>query len=164
MTKRKAWLIALWTAVILWIAFIWGNSMQVGEDSAEMSGTLARILNFILGNDNEHFDVIHRFVRKAAHFTEYAILSLLFCFAFRLTQRKPWREAYIPLHRDLSLLALPCSFAVASADECIQLFTEGRHGSPWDVLLDSCGALFAMCVFFACLFLIERKRTDVKHK
>ncbi len=164
MKKRKILLTALWSIVVLWVAFIWGNSMQAGDDSAQMSGTLARILNFILGNDNKHFDAVHLFVRKAAHFTEYAILSFLLCLAFYFTQRKEASKAYIPLHRDLSLLSLPCSFAVAATDEMIQLFTAGRHGSFLDVLLDTCGAAAAVCIFFVLMLIIQRRRMLMKSK
>ncbi len=202
MTKRKLWLmICAWVLVGLCIAFIWGNSMQKGEDSSKVSSSIAQIPSDIIQavkpetdkpstnnpntekpdvgspdtepvteapetdkRDNPIFKATHHFVRKAAHFAEYAMLSVLFCFAFRFTQRKKGEDNYIPIYKDFSLLALPCSILVAATDEGIQHFTEGRNGNIRDIMLDSCGALCALVIFFAVLFIVERRNKMIKEK
>ncbi len=63
-------------------------------------------------------------LRKIAHVTEYAILGALLTRAVR----RPG-------------LALALAVAYAASDEVHQLFVEGRHGSPLDVLIDTAGAL-----------------------
>ena len=64
-------------------------------------------------------------LRKIAHVTEYAILGALLTRAVR----RP------------GLAALAVAVAYAASDEVHQLFVEGRHGSPLDVLIDAAGAL-----------------------
>ena len=63
-------------------------------------------------------------LRKIAHVTEYAILGALLTRAVR----RPG-------------LALALAVLYAASDEVHQLFVEGRHGSPLDVLIDTAGAL-----------------------
>jgi VanZ family protein len=61
-------------------------------------------------------------LRKTAHAAEFAVLGLLLA-------RALGRE----------LLALLLGIAYAATDELHQAFVPGRHGSVWDVLLDSVG-------------------------
>ena len=63
-------------------------------------------------------------LRKIAHVMEYAILGALLTRAVR----RPG-------------LALALAVSYAASDEVHQLFVEGRHGSPLDVLIDTAGAL-----------------------
>ena len=68
MKKSK---IILGILIIGWLAVIWGHSMQPAVVSAGESGkwleVLSKIFTFLQGENGEHY------VRKAAHFTEYAI-------------------------------------------------------------------------------------------
>lgn len=67
----------------------------------------------------------HGYIRKLAHFTEYAILAF---FAYRVFKsRHPYLSATL-------LVA-----AVAIADEINQSFNSSRTASPYDVLLDVIG-------------------------
>jgi VanZ family protein len=61
-------------------------------------------------------------LRKLAHTAEYAVLGALLFRALR---------------RELPALALGVAYAVT--DEIHQTFVAGRHGAPWDVLIDSVG-------------------------
>lgn len=72
--------------------------------------------------------LMHALIRKAAHFTNYAIL-------FWLLIRGPLRNR--------PYLALACCVAYAFTDETHQLFAAGRGPSLYDVALDSSGALFS---------------------
>ena len=74
-----------------------------------------------LATDLDTWDTI---LRKIAHVTEYAILGALLTRAVR----RPG-------------LALALAVAYAASDEVHQLFVEGRHGSPLDILIDTAGAL-----------------------
>ena len=79
----------------------------------------------------------HFLVRKAAHFTEYAVLALLAARAFlgsrRATLRARWHVA-----------ALALAVACALLDEYHQSFVPSRTGSPYDSLIDAAGAAFAV--------------------
>ena len=91
---------------------------------------------------------INYFVRKTAHFTEYAILAALLFRAFRADSILRWRLRWAAYS---FLMAL----GWALLDEFHQRFTRTRGGSIYDSLLDSSGALF-MLVMIA-LFNFRKK-------
>ena len=149
--------IFFWVACALWVLFIFVNSMQTGNESGQMSGSVTEAINDALHAISPSLSVGHLFVRKAAHFCEFALLALLFCLAFKVTFVRG--DGHIPFERIYCvLLALPSAMVVAAIDETIQLFVEGRVGSVVDVLIDSAGAAFATLVFFLTLALINRKK------
>jgi len=78
----------------------------------------------------KQLDIWHMILRKCAHFTEFAVLGVLS--SLTLTQTKV-------LHRDL--IAMMFCLAVASLDETLQLFMDGRAGRIVDVMIDGVGAL-----------------------
>ena len=73
-------------------------------------------------------------LRKLAHATEYALLTLLWAWALRPATR--WNV----------LAAAVIAVLYAASDEFHQTFVEGRHGSPVDVLVDSAGVLIAIAL------------------
>jgi VanZ family protein len=84
---------------------------------------------------------IHFCVRKAAHVTEYAILALFVCRAiFRGGNAKTARSI-------LFVVAWIACAAVAACDEFRQSFVESRGASPWDVMIDSAGAIFGLLLY-----------------
>ena len=107
------------------LALIWGNSLLPGESSAAVSGGvlafLGRFLPVLLTETG------HTLLRKAAHFSEFALLGLLVSGRHRLTKQET------PAH--LMLLGL----AVACIDETIQIFTPDRASSLIDVWIDASG-------------------------
>ena len=119
--KNKGWFILF----ALWSLFIFSNSLLPATESSNISGGLSYTVYEFL-NLNLDFELFHTFIRKCAHFTEYAILGLFAGFAFK-------KEYFIKI-------VLLCVL-VASCDETIQLFVEGRSGQVSDVLIDSIGSL-----------------------
>lgn len=81
--------------------------------------------------------VFNYFVRKAAHFTEYAILGAILFRAFRADDPVRWRLRW-------AFYTLVTAITWALLDEFHQTFTHSRGGSLMDSLLDSSGALFAL--------------------
>ena len=79
------------------------------------------------------------FVRKSAHFTEYAILGALLFRAFRAGDVLRWRLKW-------AVYSFVFSVSWALLDELHQTFTQKRGGSIWDSLLDSSGALVMLVV------------------
>ena len=137
----------LFTAICLWIAFIWFHSMIPGEDSSEESrivGNYIRpFLELFVGSGN----VTDHLVRKLAHFTEYCILGVL-TGGFIKTVRHDffgWSYGFL------------CALAVSVIDESIQLFSAGRSAQVTDILLDTSGSLtglifiWLMLIFFRSL-------------
>lgn len=79
-------------------------------------------------------------MRKSAHLIVYATLSALW-FRAQRGPRSGWQARW-------ALLALMVSMLVALGDEFHQSLVPSRGGSPWDVLLDSLGALLAQAAIF----------------
>lgn len=135
----KKWLPTVFA--ILWVCFIWGNSLQPGVVSSAASGSVTTYFDRWFPWLTEHI------IRKAAHFTEYAILgALLSAVWFSL---RNGARGQLPL---MLLLGL----AIPLADETIQLFVPGRSGIITDVLLDFSGVLFGLAACGIPLFLLRR--------
>jgi VanZ family protein len=88
--------------------------------------------------ERPEFAFLHILIRKLAHLVVYAALSLLW-FRARRGPRSGWQ-------RDWALVAILVSMLVAGSDELHQYFAGSRTGTPWDVLLDSLGALLAQAL------------------
>lgn len=126
--------------LVVWIMFIFFNSVQTGTQSSEASGfftTFFKALFDKIGWDI-NWDNLSNLIRKSAHMLEFFVLALLFCFNF---------IAQDPLKKTIEK-ALLCSVAVAIVDEMIQLFVEGRSGSIIDVAIDNVGTVLALAVFY----------------
>lgn len=161
--KKNTWFSIYVILTILWIGVIFAFSLQDGEESGALSGGI--VAWFI---EAFHVDALmepetfHFLVRKAAHFTEYAILGVL----MSLTWYNGACASIAPAGCDrrhasangtstrrrfllLGTAALLCCVLVASCDETIQLFVGGRAGQVADVLLDSTGAAAGIAVMAA---------------
>lgn len=79
----------------------------------------------------------HLVMRKAAHFTEYAILGWLAARAFASSSRELLRRHWF-------FIGLLLVVFQAVLDEYHQSFVSTRTGSPYDSLLDIAGGLFAL--------------------
>lgn len=125
----------IWTVVfVLWLCVVWGHSLMSGETSSLESSRfvfLLRPLFELVGIADEK--TMSFVIRKAAHFTEYAILLAL---GTKMAQEWFGRASK-------KTLVLVCAIWVLapSIDECIQLTTPGRAGMPTDVLIDMAGGL-----------------------
>ena len=130
-------LLTLLSAATVW--FIFSNSLKSGVASASQSQAVTEGIQDaieviapsspIAKAEGTAFDRLHAFVRKSAHFLEYALLGALLLFTCR---------SYTRLKR--FWFAPPCiAFLVAAFDEYIQNFTPGRGNSFADVLIDTAG-------------------------
>ena len=122
--------------IVLNLALIWGNSMLTGLSSEAVSGgilaLLGRFLPVLLTEAG------HTLLRKAAHFSEFALLGLLYCGRHRLVKGEA------PVH------LMGFGLAVACIDETIQIFTPGRASSLIDVWIDASG--FALGLLLIVIF------------
>ena len=131
------------------IALIWGASTVPGMGSSHASLSVVEALRFVLDSLGLASGwVTNLLVRKAAHFTEYAVLGVLVSSALDPGARRT-RSRILLIGAVLAL--------VASLDESIQLFVPGRSGMVTDVLLDCCGA--AAGVVLRTL-VVRRRRRD----
>lgn len=134
MSNRDArFSINAWWPVALMIALIAvSSSATFGSDHT--SGPLRTLWQAIFGPvSNARWESIHFLIRKSGHFTGYGLLGLAWLRAWRMSLQRLWPL----LHGVLAVLG---TAFVASCDEFHQTFIPNRTGSPWDVLLDTCGA------------------------
>ena len=129
----------IWLSVLAWTMLIFYMSLNTGEDSGALSGNITKSILDFLSSLGIHisFESAHHFIRKAAHFSEYAVLGLLVCNA----QKKA------PLLMQSAPVICFWMVLVPALDETLQHFVPGRYGALSDVLLDVCGYAFAAVLF-----------------
>jgi VanZ family protein len=122
-----------------------------GSFSASNTSRIIRPLLLWLfpGISEESLAYAHFLVRKAAHFSEYALLALLAARAFRTSHRRRLNELWW-------LAAFGLVACVALADEFHQSFLPTRTGTIYDSLLDMAGGATALAS--AALWLARRRR------
>jgi VanZ family protein len=147
MPRALVWLWAWWPA-ILWavVIFVMSTDTFSSEHTASVFEPILRWLH--PGMTKAQFLIIHHFIRKSAHFTEYFIFCLLIYRAVR-GGRKGWRWTW-------GLAALLCAAGYSVLDETHQVFVASRTASPYDSLLDSTAAFVAVCVIWLW-FRVRRK-------
>ena len=134
----------VWLLVAAYIAFIFHNSLEVAAASDSLSYAVAeKILRVmqrfsLYSSDTSLFN---HYVRKAAHFTEFAGLGFLVSFAMHCC----------PLFKDRILNFTLFLVAIPFADETIQKFVDGRSSQITDMLIDGGGFLAGA---FFCYVLI----------
>ena len=150
-------------AVLAVMAAIFAFSSFNGNDSGAQSGFFSNMIakTFVKGfagysatEKAETVAKISLFVRKAAHFTEFAALGAAVFVHVALTDRA--KKGSLRMLR-AALIALPFSVLYAASDEVHQLFVAGRAGVFTDVLIDSAGALSGI-LLAVLVFRVFKKR------
>lgn len=127
--KRKTAAFLLSILLLCNLAFIWGNSLVSQAESHDLSvGVLNFLPDFVKALFPNQEQLVH-FVRKLAHFTEFACLGGLSAGLLSLFHK-------VSFHLVVHLFC--CGFFVAAIDETIQIFT-GRGSQLQDVWLDFAG-------------------------
>jgi VanZ family protein len=126
--------------LVLWLILIFFAS--TGEFSAMNTSRIVRPLLLWLFPDisEARLQLVHLLMRKAAHFTEYAVLGWLAARAFATSSRDLLRRNWF--WAGLVLIILQ-----AAMDEYHQSFVASRTGSPYDSFIDIAGGLFALILF-----------------
>lgn len=134
MVKKYQWSILL----ILWVGFIFGNSLVPAAESAKQSEFMWSLLKRIPESiTSGQLGISEYVIRKAAHVTEYTIMGILLyqtLAQYGLLFRERWG-----LHVLLGLL-------IPLLDETIQLFVSGRSGQISDVWLDCSGVVLGTVI------------------
>jgi len=121
---------------VLLTAFIFGNSFADGDTSSGLSLLVTQWLNSVLEWMNIPLQLSHHLVRKLAHFAEYSLLGGLLTTTLWSWRNKPWKFRLV-------WLPIVIGVCMASLDEWLQTFVPDRYGSPYDVLLDLSGVVWA---------------------
>jgi VanZ family protein len=145
--------ISAWLPVAVGIGVIMMESTETfGSDRT--SGPLRWLFEAIFGPvADARWELLHHLVRKSGHFLGYGAMGLLWLRAW-------WMS--LPRSRFLhdALLALLGTALVASADEWHQTFLPNRTGSPWDVLLDCCGAITLEVLVYVFMRMFRPKKLE----
>lgn len=149
-----SWLSAWWPA-FFWAAviFLFSTNGFSSDHTSLIIGSLIRW--FFPSISPAGLEFTNHVVRKSAHFVEYFIFCILLYHGIRATRRdsRPW-------HWSWALLAWFIAAFYSALDEVHQLFVPSRGPSPWDSLLDSTGALFALLFLFFFYRRIMRLGSD----
>ncbi len=143
MKRKKTIRIVLIILILLWAVLVFGMSNQQGEESSGLS----RKITSLFFKTEEQIEIIEPYVRKIAHFSEYALGGALFIGLF-LTYE--WSE-----ERQM-IVSILLGIWYAILDEVHQLFVPNRHGSILDVCIDSLGICVGVC-FIMLLYKIYKK-------
>lgn len=150
----------------LMLFLIFGFSAQTGETSGSLSYRISCSLVELTGRlfrtdwgmteIAAYADSIHLLIRKAAHVTEYFILTF---------------TVYLPVHFHLAylkhlgsaiwkrlLFTGAVTVVFAALDEFHQTFVDGRAGTPVDVCIDSIGIVMACMILALITALIQRRK------
>ena len=129
-------------AAVFLLCFIYGNSLQNGEESRQTSDAVVEVVKPIVDPRDEIEDeTFSTIIRKLAHFTEFFWLGMAIC-GVMLSARAYPRLASVRASEALLFLLL-----CAVADEFLQSFT-GRTSSVRDVLIDFGGALSGLLITY----------------
>jgi VanZ family protein len=148
--NRRRERIFRYAPLILWLAVIVVTSSTTGSMS-NTSRFIRPFLEWLLpGAPEAALLVYHGYIRKFAHFAEYAVLGFLAARAFAGSSSET-------LRRFRSVFAVSLVVFVASLDELNQSFNAARTASAYDVLIDCAGGLTAVM-----LFLLVQSRRKAK--
>jgi VanZ family protein len=124
----------LWAPPAIWIVTLFVFSTTIFS-AANTSRIIEPLLRWIFpAASAAQIVLMHGLVRKSAHFFNYAVL-------FWLLIRRPMAGR--------PYAALACCILYAAVDETHQIFVPNRTPSPYDVALDSTGALFSHFLYDA---------------
>ncbi len=131
--------------LFLWYSMIFSFSAQNGETSGSLSSSItlkmAQVFDKLTFGHRSEEKIAHLAenlefpIRKAAHFTEYAVLGCLWFFFFRIIFGKTGGRK----QRIWMFVCIGIVFLSAVGDEFHQTFIPGRSGNLGDVLLDTAG-------------------------
>lgn len=141
--------ILIWIPAIIMAMLIFGFSKQDGEESTGLSYKAADIILTVCDkagivdyNDNNRDSMIESVqfpIRKAAHMTEYAVLSVLIMLALIVDGLKGTR---------LPVISAIIATIFAATDEFHQRFVPGRYGCLRDVLIDAAGSIIGLMIAY----------------
>lgn len=149
--------------VIIWMVTVFMLSAQVSTESENTSNGIVDIVIRLIYNEStvsqEKIDNISFIVRKLAHFSLYTIGGFLIANYMRLNNLKK----YLMYSSLIGIL-------YAITDEIHQLFVVGRSCELRDVIIDSCGIIIGIVLFYVlnkCMIKIKGEielENEVKEK
>ncbi len=154
---RYFWQSLAFLPAILLMILIFSFSAAPGERSSELSDGLSYKIVDAVGDlpftgwseaeKRELAEQLHTPLRKGAHFSEYALLAILWVAPLGFFLKK-------------GRIGIACLICIiyACMDELHQVFIPGRDGNLRDVLIDTSGALAGLFVWY---LLYGRRRVSM---
>ena len=128
-----------WLPVLLWMIFIFVGSTDL-MSAEHTSRFLVPFLRWLAPDISDAaVATIQLFIRKCAHLAEYAILAAFLLRALRKSQERLARAA-------ASAFILAAIYA--AFDEFHQSSVPSRTASPYDVAIDTAGALAGLAIYW----------------
>lgn len=127
--KRRIFLVL----IVIWALFVFNLSSQTGSDSSGLS----RMIVELFTKDEAIINIVEPYVRKFAHFSEYALGGVLF---MGLCNTYDWSD------RKKLLISISLGIWYAISDEVHQILVPARNGNIIDVWIDSLGIATGSCV------------------
>ncbi|MEG0368220.1 MAG: VanZ family protein [Coprobacillus sp.] len=128
---------------IILMIIIFSFSSQTGTES---SGLSSQIVSWI--QNNLHISIPEIVIRKGAHMSEYALLTLTFVYGFH--------KSKFTINKVYLYSIISC-FLYACTDEIHQLFIGGRAGQLTDVFIDTSGGLILIVI----VYLFNRRKKSL---
>lgn len=151
MKKTKIIRIVLFLLIVAWAVLVFYLSGQTGGESSGVSRKIAEFFT----KDEKLLEVVERYVRKFAHFSEYAFGGFLFILLFNTYE---WTD------RRKLITSIGLGAWYATTDEVHQLMVEGRNGSIVDVYIDTLGVATGVCITLLIIKLITKALSKKKSK
>lgn len=125
----------IWICVILFLSS--------GQASMPQTSRFIKpLLEFLFPSASaETLIIYHGYIRKLAHFTEYAIVGFFAARAFSTSSIDVFRRYWV-------IISILLAASIAGLDEFNQSLDSSRTASIWDVLLDIFGGVTAIAVYY----------------
>lgn len=125
--------------LLIWLALIFIGSSSIL--SASNTSFIVRSVAWLFPQTSvETLGFLHFVVRKAGHFSVYAVLAVLAARAFTTSSRDFLRNRWF-------WISLILVVAYSLSDEFHQSFVPSRTGSLYDSAIDSLGGLAALLIY-----------------
>jgi len=148
LSKRRRVLLNAWVPATICVLLILTSSSDTFS-SDNTSSVLRPLVESIFGHfANATWTKLLYDIRKTGHFFAYGFVSVVFFRAWRMTFRLSRSYSAVTASLRATAIALLSTLALSSADEFHQSFLPKRTGSPFDVLLDMCGAVTCHLILF----------------
>ncbi len=141
-----------WILVVVWMIVIFNLSSQVAKQSDNLSLKVTEVIVETVEEVTHKsididIDILHRYVRKNAHFFAYLLLGVLL-----LNATESRSKSFV------------VCLIYAISDEIHQFFVPGRGPQVKDVIIDTSGAILGILIFsfmLICLKNLSKRKLEV---
>lgn len=144
--SKTALKISFVVITLLYIGFIFSNSLKPASASSLDSGMVTELINSFFKIFSSDFILTEGVVRTMAHFSEFMILGVFSLITFLIFTTK----TYYNLPFSVLLIS-----ATALSDECIQLTSDGRAFELTDIFTDILGGLLGVFLTLAVYLIVK---------